>query len=84
MAIRKKVLQEILTKFRRKQYFVNLNPRNKKLANFYKKNGFKLIHLTFELKGKKDKNMKPNDKKKIDLLKKNGYNTTQHVYCFLK
>jgi hypothetical protein len=82
--IRKKILQEILTKFRRKKYFANINPRNKKLINFYKKNGFKLIYFTFEIKCKKDENVKPNDKKRIDLLKKNGYNITQHVYYFLK
>ena len=82
--IRKKILQEILTKFRRKKYFANVNPRNKKLINFYKKNEFKLIYFTFEIKCKKDENVKPNDKKRIDLLKKNGYNITQHVYYFLK
>jgi very-short-patch-repair endonuclease len=84
MIIRKKILQEILTKFRRKKYFANMNPRNKKLVNFYKKNGFKLIYFTFEIKGKKDENVKPNDKKRIEILKKNGYNIAQHVYCFLK
>lgn len=83
MTIHKKTLQEIITKFTRKKYFANLNPRNKKMINFYKKNGFELIHFTFELEGKKDENVKPGDKKKIDFLKKNGYNMAQHVYCFL-
>ena len=83
MGVHKKVLQEIITKFTRKKYFTNLNARNKKLINFYKKNGFKLIYFTFELEGKKDENVKPGDKKKIGFLKKNGYNMTQHVYCFL-
>jgi|TARA_B110000495_G_C22955884_1_gene560031 hypothetical protein len=82
--IRKNILQEILEKFRRRKYFANINPKNKKLVNFYKKNGFKLIYFTFEIKYNKDENVKPNDKNKINLLKKNGYNITQHVYCFLK
>ena len=80
MVIRKNVLQEIVTKFRRKKYFVNLNPINKKLVNFYKKNGFKLIYFTFELKGKKDENVKPDDKKKIDYLKKNGFKLIQYIF----
>ena len=83
MGVYKKVLQEIVTKFSRKKYFTNLNARNKKLINFYKKNGFKLIYFTFELEGKKDENVKPSDKKKIGFLKRNGYNMIQHVYCFL-
>ena len=83
MGVHNKVLQEIVTKFTRKKYFTNLNARNKKLINFYKKNGFKLIYFTFELEGKKDENVKPSDKKKIGFLKRNGYNMTQHVYCFL-
>ena len=84
MAIRKKILQEIITKFTRKKYFANLNPRNKKMIDFYKKNGFELIHFTFEFEGKKDENVKANDKRKIAFLKKNGYNIAQYVYCFLK
>ena len=83
MGVHNKILQEIVTKFTRKKYFTNLNARNKKLINFYKKNGFKLIYFTFELEGKKDENVKPSDKKKIDFLKRNGYNMIQHVYCFL-
>jgi hypothetical protein len=59
MGIQKKVLEEVITKFTRKKYFVNLNPRNKKMINFYKKNGFKLIYFTFELEGKKDENSEP-------------------------
>ena len=70
MTIHKKTLQEIITKFTRKKYFANLNPRNKKMINFYKKNGFELIHFTFELEGKKDENVVENDKKKIEFLKK--------------
>tara|TARA_B100000470_G_C19676194_1_gene339828 strand:- start:271 stop:609 length:339 start_codon:yes stop_codon:yes gene_type:complete len=84
MKIQKKVLQEILTKFRRKKYFANINPRNKKIINFYKKNGFKLIHSTFQLEGKKDENLKLHDKRKIEFYKKNGYMIAQHVYMFEK
>ena len=84
MKIRKKILEEVITKFTRKKYLTNINPRNKKIINFYKKNGFKLIHSTFQLEGKKDENVKANDKRKNELLKKNGYNIAQHVYCFLK
>ena len=84
MKIRKKILEEITTKFTRKKYLTNINPRNKKIINFYKKNGFKLIHSTFKLEGKKDENLKPHDKKKIEFYKKNGYMIAQHVYMFEK
>ena len=84
MKIRKKVLEEIITKFTRKKYLTNLNPRNKKIINFYKKNGFKLIHSTFQLEGKKDENLKLHDKRKIEFYKKNGYMIAQHVYMFEK
>ena len=69
MKIRKKVLEEIITKFTRKKYLINLNPRNKKIINFYKKNGFKLIHSTFQLEGKKDENLKLHDKRKIEFYR---------------
>jgi GNAT superfamily N-acetyltransferase len=84
MKIHKKVLEEVITKFTRKKYFVNLNPRNKKMINFYKKNGFKLIYFTFELEGKKDENSEPRDKRKIEFYKKNGYVLVQHIYMFEK
>jgi len=84
MEIHKKVLEEVITKFTRKKYLTNINPRNKKIINFYKKNGFKLIHSTFQLEGKKDENLKPHDKKKIEFYKKNGYMIAQHVYMFEK
>ena len=84
MEIQKKVLEEVITKFTRKKYFVNLNPRNKKMINFYKKNGFKLIYFTFELEGKKDENSEPHDKGKINFYKKNGYRMTQHIYMLEK
>ena len=84
MEIQRKVLEEVITKFTRKKYFVNLNPRNKKMINFYKKNGFKLIYFTFELEGKKDENLEPHDKGKINFYKKNGYRMTQHIYMLEK
>ena len=84
MEIQRKVLEEVITKFTRKKYFVNLNPRNKKMINFYKKNGFKLIYFTFELEDKKDENLEPHDKGKIEFYKKNGYRMTQHIYMFEK
>ena len=84
MEIQKKVLEEVITKFTRKKYFVNLNPRNKKMINFYKKNRFKLIYFTFELEGKKDENLEPHDKGKINFYKKNGYRMTQHIYMLEK
>ena len=84
MGIQKKVLEEVITKFTRKKYFVNLNPRNKKMINFYKKNGFKLIYFTFELEGKKDENSEPRNKRKIEFYKKNGYRLAQHIYMFEK
>ena len=33
----------------RDRYLVNINPKNKKMLNFYENNGFKLIQHTFEL-----------------------------------
>ena len=84
MKIRKKVLEEIITKFTGKRYFANINPRNKKIINFYKKNGFKLFYSTFQLEGKKDENLKSHDKRKIEFYKKNGYRIAQHVYMFEK
>tara|TARA_B100001750_G_C15407233_1_gene545858 strand:- start:352 stop:870 length:519 start_codon:yes stop_codon:yes gene_type:complete len=84
MKIQKKVLQEILTEFRRKKYFANINPRNKKIINFYKKNGFKLIYSTFQLDDKNDVRVKPDNKKKIGFYKKNGYKVIENVYMLEK
>ena len=84
MEIQRKVLEEVITKFTRKKYFVNLNPRNKKMINFYKKNGFKLVYFTFELEGKKHENSEPHDKGKIEFYRENGYRMTQHIYMFEK
>ena len=84
MEIHKKILDEVIKKFTRKKYFVNLNPRNKKMINFYKKSGFKLIYFTFELEAKGDVNLEPHDKAKIKFYKKNGYRMTQHIYMLEK
>ena len=84
MKIQKKVLQEILTEFRRKKYFANINPRNKKIINFYKKNGFKLIYSKFNLEDKNDVILKQDNKKKIGFYKKNGYKVIENVYMFEK
>ena len=84
MKIRKKILEEIITKFTRKKYLTNINPRNKKIINFYKKNGFKLIYSTFQLDDKKDVRVKPDNKKKIGFYKKNGYKVIENVYMLQK
>ena len=84
MKIRKKILEEVITKFTRKKYLTNINPRNKKIINFYKKNGFKLIYSTFQLDDKKDVRVKPDNKKKIGFYKKNGYKVIENVYMLQK
>ena len=47
--IGKKALEMIIQKNPRKQYLANINPKNKKSINFFKRNHFKLIQYTFEL-----------------------------------
>ena len=47
--IGKKVLKMIIQKNPRKRYLANINPKNTKSINFFKKNHFKLIQYTFEL-----------------------------------
>jgi RimJ/RimL family protein N-acetyltransferase len=47
--IGKKALQMIIQKNPRKRYLANVNPKNKKSINFFKRNHFKLIQYTFEL-----------------------------------
>ncbi len=44
-----KVLKIILEKNPRKQFLANINPKNKKSIEFFKKNGFKLLQQTYEL-----------------------------------
>jgi len=47
--ISKKVLEKIIEMNPRLRYLANVNPKNKKSLNFFKKNGFKLIQYTYEL-----------------------------------
>ena len=47
--IGKKALEMIIQKNPRKRYLANINPKNTKSINFFKKNHFKLIQYTFEL-----------------------------------
>ena len=47
--IGKKVLEKIMEMNPRSRYLANVNPKNKKSLNFFKKNGFKLIQYTYEL-----------------------------------
>jgi len=44
-----KVLECIKEKNPRSMYYANVNPRNTKLINLFKKNGFTLIQYTYEL-----------------------------------
>ena len=46
--IGKFALEKIMKKNPRKRYLANVNPKNKKSINFFKKNNFKLIQYTFE------------------------------------
>ena len=39
----------LMEKNQRKQFLANINPKNKKSIQFFKKNGFKLIQHTYEL-----------------------------------
>ena len=45
----KVVLEEIIKMNPRSRYLANVNPKNDKSSNFFKKNGFKLIQYTYEL-----------------------------------
>ena len=49
---RSDVLKMVMTKNPRNRYLININPRNRKMQNFIKNNGFKLIQYTFELSDK--------------------------------
>jgi len=46
--IQKLALNELIKKNPRKRFLVNINPKNKNLISFFKKNDFKLIQYTFE------------------------------------
>tara|TARA_B100001540_G_scaffold172237_1_gene152063 strand:+ start:11140 stop:11550 length:411 start_codon:yes stop_codon:yes gene_type:complete len=43
------VLEQVLKKNPKTRYLANVNPNNIKSAEFFKKNGFKLIQHTYEL-----------------------------------
>ena len=43
------ILKLIMKKNPRARYLANVNPKNKKRINFFKKNGFKLIQYTYEM-----------------------------------
>lgn len=47
--IGKKALKSLMKLNPRSRYLANINPKNKKSIEFFKKNGFKLIQYTFEL-----------------------------------
>ena len=42
------VVGELIKKNPRKRFLANINPKNKNLISFFKKNDFKLIQYTFE------------------------------------
>ena len=42
------VLELIMKKHPKKRYIVNINPKNKKGINFFKKRGFRLIQYSYE------------------------------------
>ncbi len=44
-----KALIQMMEKNPRSKYLANVNPKNKKSIQFFKKNGFKLLQYTFEL-----------------------------------
>ena len=48
-----KVLKIILEKNPKKRFLANINPKNKKSIEFFKKNRFKLLQKTYELQVKK-------------------------------
>lgn len=45
-----KVLKIITELNPRKQFLANINPKNKKSIEFFKKNGFKILQYTYELR----------------------------------
>ena len=44
------ILNKLFEKHPRGRYLANVNPKNKKLIEFFKKNGFKLLQHTYELR----------------------------------
>ena len=47
--IKKVVLKLMIEKNPKKRYLANVNPKNKELIKFFKKNNFKLLQYTYEL-----------------------------------
>lgn len=45
-------LELLMSKHPKSRFLANVNPKNKKSINFFKKNNFKLIQYTFELSQK--------------------------------
>ena len=43
-------LEIIIKSNPRKQFLANINPKNKKSIEFFKKNGFKILQHTYELR----------------------------------
>lgn len=50
-----KALQLLIKQNPKKRYLANVSPSNKKSIEFFKKNGFKLIQYTYELRREKSK-----------------------------
>jgi len=48
--IRNYVLDLFIKKNPQSEYFVNINPKNKKLSKFFQNNGFTLLQKTYKLK----------------------------------
>ena len=42
-------METLIKKHPRERYLANVNPKNKKSVNFFKKNSFKLVQYTYEL-----------------------------------
>lgn len=55
IGIGKKALRLLMEIKPKERYLANINPRNKRSIDFFKKNGFNLIQYTYELRIKKTK-----------------------------
>lgn len=49
LTVEKIILNKLISKHPRNRYLLNINPKNKKLIEFFKKNRFKLLQHTYEL-----------------------------------
>lgn len=52
LLIEKTILNKLFQKHPRSRYLVNINPKNKKSIEFFKKNGFKILQHTYEFEKK--------------------------------